>query len=88
MDKDKALSEQVWNNAARFDIVVRFQLTKDEVAALSRVYLIAIQGTGGKGGRTSLPRSFTEWDKKIRMLLNVCTMSIRPPGKPAEGDKY
>ena len=66
----KAFNQQVKNNAAKFPVDFRFQLTRSEVEEISRSKnLTSIQTHGVKGGRVYLPYAFTE--QGIYMLMSV-----------------
>ena len=66
----KAFNQQVKNNIGKFPDDFRFQLTKEEVAMLSRSKILtSMQTEGVKGGRTSRPYAFTE--SGIYMLMSV-----------------
>ena len=67
----KNFNRQVRNNKDRFPTDLMFQLTKDEVAFISRCnnFTTIMQTTGMKGGRVYLPYAFTE--QGIYMLMTV-----------------
>ncbi|MBR6071386.1 MAG: ORF6N domain-containing protein, partial [Acholeplasmatales bacterium] len=67
----KRFNEQVKNNINKFPEGYRFQLTKREIAEISRSKksTAIIQTVGTKGGRTTLPYAFTE--QGIYMLMTV-----------------
>ena len=65
-----AFNQQVKRNIKRFDDDFRFQLTRDELDALSiSQNVMSIQTKGTKGGRSKLPYAFTE--SGIYMLMTV-----------------
>ena len=66
----RTFNQQVKNNIEKFDDDFRFQLTKDELEAVSiSKNLTSIQTKGIKGGRAKLPWAFTE--SGIYMLMTV-----------------
>ena len=67
----KAFNQQVKNNNSRFPSDLMFQLSPEEVEAISRSKTLTsiIQTSGKKGGRTYLPYVFTE--QGIYMLMTV-----------------